>query len=300
MSLTTGSKIASMSSGTLGAAYLSAGNLFLRMMQALIQANIINQTTTTPPATPNDGDTYIVAAGSTGAWSGHTYEIAYWSTQNLSTPAWDFWTPKEGWLVYDQTLNSFYFFNGSLWTQFGGTASGANVTPGQSMMGVQSDQQNKTYFILIPGSLIMNPVSSFKLVWNVSSFGATQNLTIGQIAILRTAIYTTTVLDATAVTISGTTSPVISIPSGSTATNPQVITTDTVNLTLDAQHDYWLAVYFTNVTATCNINNCPRALFPSYTGVTGNHTGDSTIPSIPSAFGTGFTNGVLLSRVVVP
>lgn len=106
-----------MSGATLGQQYLTLGNGFLRTMQALIQANVINQTTATPPATPNSGDTYIIAAGATGAWSGRSTQIAYWATaaQTFDVAGWDFYTPAEGWLVYDQSLNLFYYFDGASW-----------------------------------------------------------------------------------------------------------------------------------------------------------------------------------------
>ena len=104
-----------MSGAELGDGYLGSGNLTLRMLQALVQANVINQTTNTPPSSPNDGDTYIVGASSTGAWVGKNLKIAYWTTQNLSTPSWDFWTPAAGWLVYDNDTAQLVLFDGAAW-----------------------------------------------------------------------------------------------------------------------------------------------------------------------------------------
>ena len=65
---------------------------------------------TTPPASPATGDTYIVAASPTGAWSGHATHIAIW---NGST--WDFYAPITDWrfYVYDELV--YYRFNGSAW-----------------------------------------------------------------------------------------------------------------------------------------------------------------------------------------
>ncbi|HEX7128595.1 MAG TPA: DUF2793 domain-containing protein, partial [Rhodanobacteraceae bacterium] len=37
--------------------------------------SVKDRTTTTPPATPADGDTYIVGASATGAWSGKDNQV---------------------------------------------------------------------------------------------------------------------------------------------------------------------------------------------------------------------------------
>jgi hypothetical protein len=51
----------------------------------------------TPPGSPVNNQTYIVPAGATGAWSGHTNEIARYSTSG--TPGWVFFAPAEGWNI---------------------------------------------------------------------------------------------------------------------------------------------------------------------------------------------------------
>lgn len=51
----------------------------------------------TPPIGPANGDTYIVAAAGTGAWSGHDAKIAIWDSV---AGAWVFFTPRVGVLAY--------------------------------------------------------------------------------------------------------------------------------------------------------------------------------------------------------
>lgn len=98
---------------------------FLRMIQALVQANVINLTTANPPATPNNGDTYIVAAAPTGAWTGQANSIAYWTTDNpiFQAGVWEFWTPRPGWIVGNLADESPYIFNGTIWVKIGGSSS---------------------------------------------------------------------------------------------------------------------------------------------------------------------------------
>lgn len=64
----------------------------------------------TPPGSPADGDAYIVASTPTGAWVGHTGQIAFY----LSA-AWVFITAIEGTLAYAQDENARYLYNGAAW-----------------------------------------------------------------------------------------------------------------------------------------------------------------------------------------
>lgn len=59
----------------------------------------------TPPASPAEGDTYIVGAAGTGAWSTHDNKVAVWSGS-----AWVFGTPRVGWMAYieDEAVLSAY------------------------------------------------------------------------------------------------------------------------------------------------------------------------------------------------
>jgi hypothetical protein len=54
---------------------------------------------TAPPASPSNGDTYIVAASATDAWAGKDGQVAVWDG-NAGTPAWVFGVPRLGWVAY--------------------------------------------------------------------------------------------------------------------------------------------------------------------------------------------------------
>ena len=53
-------------------------NEALRLLDGLVQLAVLDRHLTTPPASPADGDRYIVALGAVGAWSGWDLNIAYW------------------------------------------------------------------------------------------------------------------------------------------------------------------------------------------------------------------------------
>lgn len=76
----------------------------------------------TPPGSPADGDSYIVAGSPTGAWTGHAKDIAFY----MST-AWEFVTPIEGTRAYVQDENARYEYSGSVWSSATDTAYAGGV-----------------------------------------------------------------------------------------------------------------------------------------------------------------------------
>ena len=85
----------------------------LDVLDALVQAVAINSTTTTPPASPSNGDAYIIPSGATGVWSAEVGNIASWQRS-----AWAYYTPKTGWIVYDKSVNAQRVYNGTTWTLY--------------------------------------------------------------------------------------------------------------------------------------------------------------------------------------
>ena len=70
-------------------------NEAIRSLDAIVQLAVLNRTLAAPPATPAEGNAYIVAAGASGAWSGQTARIAA-----FQDGAWAFYVPREGWLAW--------------------------------------------------------------------------------------------------------------------------------------------------------------------------------------------------------
>lgn len=85
-------------------------NESLRRLDALVQISVISMTETTPPAAPEEGDRYIVAAGGTGAWDRADGQmVAY------QDGAWEVYQPQTGWLVWDESDNATVVFDGVGW-----------------------------------------------------------------------------------------------------------------------------------------------------------------------------------------
>jgi len=98
------------------------------------QISIIDRDLATPPGAPSDRDTYIVATGGTGLWSGHDGKIAYYDNTHTT---WQFATPREGWRAYINDEDIWLFYNGAAW---------ATDTP-ISHEHVEADITDKLYLI---------------------------------------------------------------------------------------------------------------------------------------------------------
>lgn len=77
----------------------------LKRLGAVVGLSVIDRDLTTPPASPADGDRYIIPSGATGVWAGKTDQIAV-----RIAGVWEYHAPKVGWLCYieDEGVLSVY------------------------------------------------------------------------------------------------------------------------------------------------------------------------------------------------
>ena len=78
-------------------------------LDATVQPVVINSTTTAPPASPSNGDMYVIDGTATGEWTGRENQIAAWYD------LWYYMVPSEGWLTYDTALGRHLKYDGSSW-----------------------------------------------------------------------------------------------------------------------------------------------------------------------------------------
>ncbi len=62
------------------------------------------------PASPTNGDRYIVPAGAIGAWAGQAGKIAV-----RIAGAWEFYAPLEGWLAWVTDTTELDVFSSGSW-----------------------------------------------------------------------------------------------------------------------------------------------------------------------------------------
>ncbi len=90
-------------------------NEAIQRLDVIVQLAVASRALTVPPATPEVGARYIVAAGATtGAWAGKATQIAVW---NLT--GWVYVQPLAGWQAYvtDEAANA--TFDGTAWAALG-------------------------------------------------------------------------------------------------------------------------------------------------------------------------------------
>ncbi len=127
------------------------------------QNPVLDKDLATPPGSPASGARYIVAASPTGAWSGHTDDIAIWSGS-----AWSFVTPTAGYTVHLDDEGVDYSYNGSAWVSLGVSidhASLLNLTAGnphtQYQLGSARDAASG-YAGLDSNSQVNKPIKSVR------------------------------------------------------------------------------------------------------------------------------------------
>lgn len=66
-----------------------------KRLGAIVGLSVKDRDLTAPPASPANGDRYIIPPGATGAWAGKTGQIAV-----RIAGSWEYHAPKAGWLAY--------------------------------------------------------------------------------------------------------------------------------------------------------------------------------------------------------
>nr|WP_321361150.1 DUF2793 domain-containing protein [uncultured Hyphomonas sp.] len=87
-------------------------NEALRRLDAMVQLSVAGRDLTAPPASPGEGECWLVAAGATGDWAGHENEIAAWQDG-----AWAFIAPGAGWLAWVANEAALCVWSGSAWQE---------------------------------------------------------------------------------------------------------------------------------------------------------------------------------------
>jgi len=97
-------------------------NEALYQLDALLCARFLDRDLSAPPSSPNDGDTYLVKATSTGAWAGQEGRIAY-----CADGGWRFYAPFAGLVAYVADEMALIVFDGTEWTDYGNLISAQNI-----------------------------------------------------------------------------------------------------------------------------------------------------------------------------
>ncbi|RJL06935.1 DUF2793 domain-containing protein [Paracoccus siganidrum] len=85
-------------------------NEALRLLDGIVQLAVLDRDRAAPPASPAEGDRYILASGATGAWAGWDGSVAYWIDGT-----WMRILPAPGWLAWIEAEAQLVVWTGSTW-----------------------------------------------------------------------------------------------------------------------------------------------------------------------------------------
>lgn len=92
----------------------------------VVAYSVLDRDLAAPPISPSIGDAYLVAAGATGAWAGHSYEVAVYTIRS-----WEFLNFGIGRLIYVEDIDSYFHKDsGGNWLAgFGAQTLSSNSVP---------------------------------------------------------------------------------------------------------------------------------------------------------------------------
>jgi len=111
-------------------------NEAIRTLDAVVQLAVDARHLSAPPATPADGNRFLIAAAPSGAWTGKEGQIAAWQDG-----AWAYLIPNAGWLAWVVDEERLISFDGAGWAD----AAVHSVNP-VAMVGVNTTADTSNRF----------------------------------------------------------------------------------------------------------------------------------------------------------
>lgn len=89
-------------------------NEAVAFLDALVHLSVRERNRESPPASPTEGDRYLVRSGASGGFAGHDGEIAL-----FDLGIWRFFAPRPGWRAHVEAEDVFLLFDGAAWKEIG-------------------------------------------------------------------------------------------------------------------------------------------------------------------------------------
>ena len=121
---------------------------FLRGIDGLVQPNVKGYLTNTPPGSPTDGAVYIIGAAPTGAWAGKAGKVARWYANDGT---WDFYTPKNGWMLESNSAREVYRYTGGAWEIYYQEGTWTPTIRGETTAGSNTYGYNSGSYVKLGG-----------------------------------------------------------------------------------------------------------------------------------------------------
>ncbi|MGO4572797.1 DUF2793 domain-containing protein [Microvirga sp. 2TAF3] len=89
-------------------------NEAIASLDALVHLSVKERGRMSPPASPTEGDRYLVGEGGSGSFVGHAGDIAL-----FDLGVWRFFTPRAGWCAHIEAEDCIVVFDGAAWHDIG-------------------------------------------------------------------------------------------------------------------------------------------------------------------------------------
>ncbi len=143
-------------------------NEALLQLDALLFARFLDRDLSAPPASPADGDTYLVHAGASGDWTGQDGQIAY-----ASDGAWRFAAPFTGLAAFVVDESCLIVFTGSAWVDYASILNFQNVP----LLGIDTTADATNRFAAKSSAILLdNAGAGMQAKLNKASGGDTASL----------------------------------------------------------------------------------------------------------------------------
>jgi len=140
-------------------------NTAMERLDFTVQSSVLGLEQTDPPAAPQEGEMYGLGAAVTGAWAGHSGDLAQWTNDN-----WSFLSPFKGMRVWNEEDSRLYAYTANTWV---------NLVGHQGLDGVgintSSDVTNRLS-VSAPATLLSHEGSGHQLKINKASSADTASL----------------------------------------------------------------------------------------------------------------------------
>ena len=114
-------------------------NQALRQLDILVQMTAISDSQDSAPLSAEEGDCYLIPPRASGAWAGHSGDIALWQDGN-----WAFFAPQSGWRIFVLSSGVLRAFDGTDWQAISGAAQGSVDAAFESLsIGAETTEQQK-------------------------------------------------------------------------------------------------------------------------------------------------------------
>ncbi|MGE7418957.1 DUF2793 domain-containing protein, partial [Methylobacterium tarhaniae] len=107
-------------------------NEALVALDTLVQLAVLDKDLTAPPASPAEGDRYLIAGASpTGAWAGWAGRVV-----RYQDGAWRSFVPRPGWLAFVADEADLYTYTGAAWASFRSTLTALTALQNLTRLGL--------------------------------------------------------------------------------------------------------------------------------------------------------------------